>query len=44
VRRYTAGSNVVVLSPDVADAFLDSALANQALRGLISIARNVSDS
>ena len=38
--RYAAGSNVVVLSPDVADAFPDSASVNRALRSLITIARN----
>lgn len=44
-RRYAAGSNVVVLSPDVADAFPDSESVNRALRALITIARNsVSDS
>lgn len=44
-QRYAEGSNVVVLSPDVADAFPDSASVNRALRALISIARNnVSDS
>jgi len=39
-RRYLASSNVVVLSPDVADAFPDSASVNRALRSLITIARN----
>jgi hypothetical protein len=38
-QRYAEGSNVVVLSPDVADAFPDSALVNRALRALIAIAR-----
>ena len=33
--RYSRGSNVVVLSPDVADACLDSASVNKALRTLI---------
>ena len=36
-RRYTAGSNVVVISPDVAEAFPDSESVNKALRMLIKI-------
>ncbi len=39
-QRYAEGSNVVVLSPDVAEAFPDSASVNRALRSLIAIARN----
>lgn len=39
-RRYAEGSNVVVLSPDVAEAFPDSESVNRALRALISVARN----
>lgn len=39
-QRYAEGSNVVVLSPDVAGAFPDSASVNRALRSLIAIARN----
>jgi hypothetical protein len=38
-RRYAEGSNLVVLSPDVAEAFPDSASVNKALRALIDIAR-----
>jgi len=38
-QRYAEGSNVVVLSPDVAEAFPDSASVNRALRALIDIAR-----
>lgn len=38
-RRYADGANIVVLSPDVAEAFPDSESVNRALRGLISIAR-----
>ena len=38
-QRYAEGSNVVVLSPDVAEAFPDSDSVNQALRMLIKIAR-----
>jgi len=38
-RRYAAGSNVVVLEPDVARVFRDSRSVNQALRALTVIAR-----
>ena len=38
-RRYAAGSNVVVLEPDVARVFRDSRSVNQALRALTAIAR-----
>jgi hypothetical protein len=34
-RRFGAGSNVVVLDPDVAKAFPDSAAVNEALRALL---------
>jgi hypothetical protein len=37
--RYAAGSNVVVLSPDMAEVFPDSESVNEALRALIKIAR-----
>lgn len=37
--RYAAGSNVVVLSPDVAEVFPDSESVNEALRSLIKVAR-----
>ena len=37
--RYAAGSNIVVLSPDVAEAFPDSQAVNDALRALVTIAR-----
>lgn len=30
--RYMAGSNVILLAPDVAEAFRDSETVNQALR------------
>lgn len=36
--RYRQGSNVVLLDPDVAEAFKDSAAVNDALRLLVSIA------
>jgi len=38
-KRYAEGSNVVVLSPDVAEAFPDSESVNEALRVLLKIAR-----
>ncbi len=38
-QRYAEGSNVVVLSPDVAEAFPDSLSVNRALRSLIAITR-----
>jgi hypothetical protein len=37
--RYAAGTNVVVLEPDVAAAFPDAAAVNSALRALLEIAR-----
>ena len=37
--RYASGSNIVVLSPDVAEAFPDSQAVNDALRALVAIAR-----
>ena len=40
--RFGAGSNVVVLSPDVAAFFPDSASVNDALRTLIKIAERKS--
>jgi hypothetical protein len=38
VQRFAAGSNIVVLSPDVAEVFPDSESVNEALRNLIKIA------
>lgn len=38
-RRYAEGSNVVVLTPEVAAAFPNSAAVNEALRVLIAISR-----
>ena len=35
--RYAAGSNVVVLSPDVARVFPDSTSANRALRAFVEM-------
>ncbi len=36
---YAAGSNVIVLAPDVAAAFPDSQSVNEAPRALVNIAR-----
>ena len=38
-QRYAAGSNVVVISPDMAELFPDSESVNEALRMLTKIAR-----
>jgi hypothetical protein len=38
-RRYAAGSNVVVLAPDVSEVFPTSESANEALRALAAIIR-----
>ena len=38
VQRFAEGSNVVVLSSDVAEVFPDSESVNEALRALIKIA------
>ena len=38
--RYARGSNVVVLSPDVAELFPDSASVNRALRACAEIIRS----
>ncbi len=35
--RFRAGSNVVVLDPDVAEAFPDSASVNEALRKVANL-------
>lgn len=37
--RYARGTNVILLDPDLADVFPDSAAVNQALRALASIIR-----
>ena len=39
-QRYAAGTNVVVLAPDVAAVFPDAHAVNDALRALMKIARN----
>ncbi len=41
VARYSEGTNVVFLAPDVAKVFRTSESVNQALRGLIEIAGSV---
>jgi hypothetical protein len=38
-QRYAEGTNIVVLSPDVAEFFPDSEAVNTALRVLVDIAR-----
>ncbi len=39
IERYQAGTNIVLLEPDVAQAFPTSAAVNEALRLLIQIAQ-----
>ena len=39
-RLMERGSNVVVLDPDVAEAFHDSASVNEALRSLLNLTRS----
>ena len=38
-KRYAQGTNVVILSPDVAEVFPDSESVNEALRVLVKVAR-----
>jgi hypothetical protein len=38
-KRYAEGSNVVVLTPEVAEVFPDSASVNEALLALVKLAR-----
>jgi len=38
VHRYRRGTNVVLLDPEVAEAFPDSKSVNDALRALVAIA------
>jgi hypothetical protein len=38
-KRYAEGTNIVVLSPDVAAVFPDSESVNEALRVLVKVAR-----
>ena len=37
-RRFTEGTNLVLLDPDVADAFPDARSVNEALRVLVNVA------
>ena len=37
---YRQGTNVVLLAPDVAEVFKDSATVNSALRTLVNVARD----
>ena len=39
-QRFAAGSNAVVLAPEVAEVFPDSAAVNEALRTLIKLTRS----
>jgi len=43
-QRYATGSNVVVISPDVAEVFPDSESVNEALRMLIKVAQRTKKS
>jgi hypothetical protein len=38
-QQYAAGSNAVVLAPDVAEIFPDSESVNEAIRAIASVAR-----
>jgi hypothetical protein len=38
VKRYRSGTNVVLLDPELAEAFPDSKSVNDALRALVAIA------
>jgi hypothetical protein len=40
-RRYVAGRKIVVLAPDLAEIFPNSAAVNEALRSLVKLARKV---
>ena len=41
-KHYASGTNVVLLSPDVAEAFPNAGAVNNALRALVNIARQMS--
>ena len=41
-RRYKAGSNIIVLAPDVAAAFPNEKAVNEALRLLMNVAKSSS--
>ncbi len=38
-KQYQSGTNMVLLSPDVAEAFPNAVAVNNALRALVNIAR-----
>jgi hypothetical protein len=40
-RRYREGTNIVLLEPDIAEAFPNDEAVNQALRGVLNTARAV---
>ena len=40
-QRYAEGTNVVVLPPDLAEAFPTAEAVHEALRGLVSLAEKV---
>ncbi len=42
-KRYAAGSNVVVIDPDLSNLFPTSESVNEALRGLASLAKRASN-
>ena len=43
VKRFASGSNIIILSPDVAEFFPDSDSVNEALHTLAKIARKRAD-
>jgi hypothetical protein len=42
-RQYAAGSNIILLAPDVAKVFHDADAVNEALRELIRVARQATE-
>jgi hypothetical protein len=40
-KRYRQGTNIVLLEPDIAEAFPNDAAVNQALRGVLNTTRAV---
>ena len=40
-KRYSQGTNIVLLEPDIAEAFPNDAAVNQALRGVLNTTRAV---
>ena len=41
--RYKSGTNLVLLQPDVAEAFPDTDAVNEALRALLKVAARIKD-